>query len=108
MGAPASAVLYSSKRTARYLRLETLVAEAISAAHNEVPDAKPLQIEVHPNPYPNPYPKPKPKPKPKPQPNPDVKPLQIEVHASMKWTLTDEPICPTRNPHCMSILNLHS
>ena len=39
-------MLYSSKRTAKYLRLETLVAEAISAAHGEVPDAKPQQVEV--------------------------------------------------------------
>lgn len=46
LGAPSSAVLYSTKRTARYLRLETLVAEAICAAHGEVPDAKPQQTEV--------------------------------------------------------------
>ena len=46
LGAPASAVLYATKRTARYLRLETTVAEAISAAHGEVPDAKPQQAEV--------------------------------------------------------------
>ena len=50
LGAPSSTVLYSSKRTARYLRLETLVAEAICAAHGELPDAKPQQTEARPPP----------------------------------------------------------
>ncbi len=48
LGAPANAALYGTRRTARYLSLETQVAEAVSAAHGEVPDAKPRQTEVLP------------------------------------------------------------
>ena len=46
LGAPANAALYGTRRTTRYLSLETQVAEAVSAAHGEVPDAKPRQTEV--------------------------------------------------------------
>ena len=46
LGAPANAALYGTRRTSRYLSLETQVAEAVSAAHGEVPDAKPHQTEV--------------------------------------------------------------
>ncbi len=46
LGAPANAALYGTRRTARYLALEAHVAEAVSAAHGEVPDAKHHQTEV--------------------------------------------------------------
>ena len=46
LGAPANAALYGTRRTARYLSLEARVAEAVSSAHGEVPDAKPRQTEV--------------------------------------------------------------
>ena len=46
LGAPANAALYGTRRTSRYLSLEARVAEAVSSAHGEVPDAKPRQTEV--------------------------------------------------------------